>query len=234
MNRSLDSVLDSVLASINLDNSSSSDEVLVTPVNTRGILFADQVELSHRPLLSAEVTRYNNLLVGDNNLEAQSNELLMARDLSGLEFTAAAGVSSGGGGRRTASSPQIVGGGRDVNSMYAVDDDVYLEVQSSGFGAHEKDELEISAAGGVSSGRGGRRAVSSPQRGAAVRGVGGTRDLLNTMYFDDDSESVDENLLGGGGVNSGQFSDSLYVNAMSQGNDLVMSNVLSASKFQGG
>ena len=56
MNRSLDSVLDSVLASINLDNSSSSDEVLVTPVNTRGILFADQVELSHRPLLSAEVT----------------------------------------------------------------------------------------------------------------------------------------------------------------------------------
>ena len=60
MNRSLDSVLDSVLASINLDNSSSSDEVLVTPVNTRGILFADQVELSHRPLLSAEVThRYD-------------------------------------------------------------------------------------------------------------------------------------------------------------------------------
>ena len=53
MNRSLDSVLDSVLASINLDNSSSSDDVLVTPVNTRGILFADQVELSHRPLLSA-------------------------------------------------------------------------------------------------------------------------------------------------------------------------------------
>ena len=67
MNRSLDSVLDSVLASINLDNSSSSDEVLVTPVNTRGILFADQVELSHRPLLSAEVTQNQQIFKSPNS-----------------------------------------------------------------------------------------------------------------------------------------------------------------------
>ena len=42
MNRSLDSVLDSVIASINMDSSSSSDEMLITHVNPRA-LFTTQV-----------------------------------------------------------------------------------------------------------------------------------------------------------------------------------------------
>ena len=56
MNRSLDSVLDSVIASINMDSSSSSDEMLITHVNPRA-LFTTQVELSSKPLFGAEVTQ---------------------------------------------------------------------------------------------------------------------------------------------------------------------------------
>ena len=61
MDRSLDSALDSLLATINLDGSSSSDDDLV-PIVIHRVGDSDSVELSGQTLLSADVTQALNKL----------------------------------------------------------------------------------------------------------------------------------------------------------------------------
>ena len=58
MDRSLDSALDSALAAINLSGGSSlSEDFRLSPSGNLRSASLNQVELSRRPLLSAEVTR---------------------------------------------------------------------------------------------------------------------------------------------------------------------------------
>ena len=126
MNRSLDSALDSALAAINLSDSSISEDLLLSSGKPL-VVSSNQVELSSKPRMSAEVACYNNLLVDDDaRLEVQSSGFLDTHEMDVLKPTIAGGGFSGRGGHRVVSSPQIEGGGRDIGGNRGLVNSVFF------------------------------------------------------------------------------------------------------------
>ena len=107
MERSLDSVLDSIMSEVKLLDSSSSEDI-----NSVLSVVQDEVaggkELSSKPLLGAEVTGYNNLVAGNHvSLEAQSKGVERHFEMGGMARPLTLGGPFGqGGGPRVQGTPQ--------------------------------------------------------------------------------------------------------------------------------
>ena len=110
MNRSLDSVLDSLLSEMNrLDNSSLVGDSQASSNTRRGESGSEVLSTQHH--VGAEITRYNNLVAGSRqSLEAQSNEGLDFHEMGALDNSKPGlGISSGLMGRRSVLTPQSEG-----------------------------------------------------------------------------------------------------------------------------